>query len=178
MITRKDGKKHFRRSLLVAALYSVLGMAAFANASPGEVEIHQHKAREVGEYPVPKIQLSVFRDAMDGVNVQVTVENYLLNAPQSAANLESERLTGHAHVFVNGVKKQRLYGQDIHIPQAWLKPGVNQVAISLNSHAHENWTVDGNTIVGSVFIDLENPALVLHNFTSQPISETHTHRAH
>ena len=147
----------------------------------GSTEIHQHAAKDVGNYPVPKMQLSVFRDAMDGVNVHVAVDNYLLNAPDSASEAQSEVLQGHAHVFVNGTKRQRLYGENLHIPQSWLSQGVNQIAISLNSHEHENWVKDNNNIVGSVFINLENEQLVLHNYSSQPLVETKAgseHMAH
>jgi hypothetical protein len=140
------------------------------------VEIHQHKAKDIGQgTPVPKIELTVFRDVMDGVNVHIEVANYVLNAPDIAVNNNTQGaiLQGHAHVFVNGTKRQRLYGSDIHIPQSWLKEGVNQVAISLNSHQHENWVANKQNIVGSVFLDLSKQELVLHNFTSQPIENSH-----
>ena len=163
-------------------LTQYLGMfVAFALQSSvlaSTVEIHQHKSKDIGQgTPVPKIELSVFRDVMDGVNVHIEVANYVLNAPNLATNNTAQQsiLQGHAHVFVNGTKRQRLYGSDIHIPQSWLKQGVNQVAISLNSHQHENWVSDKQNIVGSVFLDLSKEQLVLHNFTSQPINKTHAH---
>jgi hypothetical protein len=152
----------------------------FSVLATGEnVEIHQHKSREIGsDTPIPKIELTVFRDVMDGVNVHIEVANYVLNAPDLATkSLISEEgfLQGHAHVFVNGTKRQRLYGKDIHIPKSWLKDGVNQVAISLNSHQHENWVSNEHNIVGSIFLDLYKEQLVLHNFTSQPIKNPHAH---
>lgn len=143
------------------------------------LEIHQHKSREIGKNtPTPKIELTVFRDTMDGVNVHVDVANYVLNAPDLASkSIQAENgiLQGHAHVFVNGVKRQRLYGSDIHIPNSWLKRGVNQVAVSLNSHQHENWVANEQNIVGSIFIDLSKENIVLHNFTSQPIKPSTAH---
>ena len=83
-------------------------------------------------------------------------------------------LQGHAHVFVNGKKMQRLYGHAIHVPRTWFKKGVNQIAISLNSHNHDNLTKDGKMIVGSVFVDLSKEELVLHHFTSQPLENAHS----
>lgn len=155
-------------------LCSVISAALISFQTSASMEIHQHKARDIGdETPVPKIQISVFEDAMDGINVHVEVENYVLNAPDIAVNpnepVENGTLQGHAHVFVNTQKMRRLYGNDIHIPAKWLKDGVNQVAISLNSHAHENWMSDGHNIVSSVFFDLSKDPIVLHNFTSQPL---------
>ncbi|MEP1445118.1 MAG: hypothetical protein ABJK37_03260 [Paraglaciecola sp.] len=158
--------------ILALILFSALSLAA-------TTEIHQHKSREIGpDTPIPKIELTVFRDLMDGVNVHVEVANYVLNAPDLATSngVSAEGfLQGHAHVFVNGSKRQRLYGKDIHIPKTWLKDGVNQVAISLNSHQHENWVSNEHNIVGSIFLDLSKEQLVLHNFTSQPIEDPHAH---
>lgn len=141
-------------------------------------EIHQHKAREIGEdTPVPEIALSVFRDSMNGVNIHLTITNYILGAPDFATNAsisEDGFLYGHAHAFVNGIKRQRLYGQNVHIPNTWMKTGVNQMAISLNSHQHENWILNQENIVASVFLDLAKETLVLHHFLSQPIENEHT----
>ena len=157
---------------LLSCIFSVTSFAS-------TTEIHQHKSKEISkETPVPKIELTVFRDMMDGVNIHIDVENYVLNAPNSVLDKsapENGFLNGHAHVFINGGKRQRLYGSDIHIPNSWLKKGVNQVAISLNSHQHENWTLNKQNIVGSVFFDLSKKELVLHNFTSQPIENKHAH---
>lgn len=159
----------------LAKMITVLAFAVIvANSNAATTEIHQHKSLDIGDMPVPKIQLSVFRDAIDGVNVNVKVQNYLLNAPDTVV-MDSEVLQGHAHVFVNGLKKQRLYGDNIHIPKEWLQKGVNQIAISLNSHQHENWVKDNSNIVGSVFINLASESLVLHNYTSQPIDNHHAH---
>lgn len=168
-------KQDVMTSILViaATLFSVA-----ANNALASTEIHEHKARDIGQGTlIPKIQLQVFRDQIDGVNIHVEVDNYLLNAPNTAKKESNAGaiLQGHAHVYVNGVKRQRLYGEDVHIPQSWLKTGVNQVAVSLNSHQHENWMSGDHSIVGSVFLDLSKKDIVLHTFTSQPIENKHAH---
>ena len=163
------------RVLLVSLILSaiqVVNVTAMAST-----EIHEHKALDIGEgTPIPKIELSAYRDPLDGVNIHVEIDNYLLNAPDlvaiTADNKVDGVLQGHAHVFVNGIKRQRLYGKDVHIPQTWLKKGVNQVAVSLNSHRHENWMSGDHNIVSSVFLDLSKQNIVLHYFTSQPINFT------
>lgn len=160
--------------------FGCLAFILFSTLTIGaNVEIHQHKSREIGSNtPVPKIELTAFRDIMDGVNIHVEVANYILNAPDLATKPLISRegfLQGHAHVFVNGIKRQRLYSKDMHIPKSWLKNGVNQVAVSLNSHQHENWIANKQNIVGSIFLDLSKKELVLHNFTSQPIKHSNAH---
>lgn len=144
------------------------------------LEIHQHRSKEIGERtPVPKIEIQIFRDKIDGVNVHVNVENYILNAPDVVqapkASTDQDVLQGHAHVFVNALKLRRLYGNDIHIPASALSEGVNQIAVSLNSHQHENWTQGGNDIMSSIFFDLSKEPIVLHNFTSQPLEHQNQH---
>jgi hypothetical protein len=165
------------KTILSQYLGIFVAFALQSSVLASTVEIHQHKSKDIGQgTPVPKIELSVFRDVMDGINVHIEVANYVLNAPDLTTKSPSSEegiLQGHAHVFVNGTKRQRLYGSDMHIPQSWLKDGVNQVAISLNSHQHENWVSDKQNIVSSVFLDLSKEQLVLHNFTSQPIDKTH-----
>jgi len=158
---------------LLAYFFNAL---AFASTT----EIHQHKSREISkDRPIPKIEIIVFRDMMDGVNIHIGVGNYILDAPDLAPknlNAKDSVLHGHAHLFVNGIKRQRIYGSDVHIPQDWLKKGVNQVAISLNSHQHENWTYQKENIVSSIFLDLSKKELVLHHFSSQPLeNETNHH---
>lgn len=160
------------KSFLINTLFVSILVLCSVSAQAGSSEIHQHKSRDIGANAVPKISLSAFRDPMDGVNVHVEVQNYQLNAPDFTST-KSPLLQGHAHVFVNGIKRQRLYGNDIHIPNSWLKKGINQVAISLNSHQHENWTHKQQTIVGSIFLDLAKQPMLVHSFTSQPIEQHH-----
>jgi hypothetical protein len=149
------------------------------NVAYASMEIHEHKEKDIGvNTPIPKIEIQVFRDTMDGINIHVEVENYVINAPNIAKNpagLTAEGvLQGHAHVFVNAEKLCRLYGSDLHIPATALKEGVNQVAVSLNSHQHENWISGKHAIVSSVFFDLSKDPIVLHNFTSQPLQNDHS----
>lgn len=165
-------------SINTACALLILGVLWSAMTTLAAKEVHQHKSVDIGDKPVPKIQLHVARDPVDGVNVHVDIANYYLNSPLTIVTTSTPTfLQGHAHVFVNGEKRQRLYGEALHIPQQWLKEGVNQIAISLNSHNHENWIADGQPIVSSVFINLDNDNIVLHHYTSQPLT-TKEHQHH
>ena len=166
------------KSINIASLMTCLILGVATNSLAAK-EIHQHKSLDIGDMPIPKILLDISRDEVDGVNVHVNIENYILNAPSSVDTEHKDYLQGHAHVFVNGVKRQRLYGQDIHIPTEWLVKGVNQIAISLNSHRHENWVYENKSIVGSAFINPDAEELVLHNYSSQPLTNLHAnHNRH
>ncbi|MBU2885486.1 hypothetical protein KO507_06905 [Gilvimarinus agarilyticus] len=149
---------------------ALLLLASFTQAA--ELEVHDHKSRDIENMPIPKIEIALARDAMDGVNLHVELQNYNMGSPSNAGAQNNQWLSGHAHLFINGVKQQRLYATDVHIPAHWLKPGVNQIAVSLNSHQHENWTHSAKTIVGSVFFNPEADNLILHQYSSQPIAAT------
>lgn len=138
-----------------------------ASAQAADMEIHDHKSRDIGDYPEPQIAINIYRDPIDGVNLHIELERYRIESPSLPG--DSQSLSGHAHLFINGVKKQRLYARDAHIPASWLKPGVNQIAVSLNSHQHENWTINGREIVASVFFNLEAVPPVLHAYSSSPV---------
>ncbi|MDP2608401.1 MULTISPECIES: hypothetical protein [unclassified Oceanobacter] len=166
------------KRLLLAAL--LLGLTGSAHAAK---EMHMHASRNIlADAPVPQIEIQVFRDAMDGVNVHVKVKHYELGAPDMVTTAGYQNaegiLQGHAHVFVNTHKVQRLYGPDIHIPASLLQDGVNQVAISLNTHQHENWVNNNHNIMSSVFFDLANEPITLNRFSSQPVTMPHSEAAH
>lgn len=152
------------------SFFLLLTTVVSISASAGSTQIHQHKSRDVGSHPLPRLAIQVERDPMDGINVHLVLQDYVINSPATATpeGDDDAVLQGHAHVYVNGVKRQRLYGEDVHIPANWLIDGVNQIAVSLNSHQHENWMSDAHTIVASAFINLKNEPLVMHYYASQP----------
>jgi len=139
-------------------------------------QVHEHKSIIVPEGKLmPKVSLEVFRDVKDGLNLHINTQNYRLNSPNDKRPLDPKLLQGHAHLFINGIKKQRVYGSYLHLPKSWFKQGINQIAVSLNSHKHENWVTDNQTIVSSLFVDLEKETLVQHHFSSQPSAPGHHH---
>ncbi|MCG7563401.1 hypothetical protein [Pseudoalteromonas sp. McH1-42] len=157
-------------AILIAANMFFITMTAQADKA-----IHQHKSLEIKQQSLlPRVALTLVRDETDGLNLTIDIANYALNSPAVVESAQ-QRLTGHAHLFINGEKKMRVYGQYVHLPASWFKAGVNQIAVSLNSHQHENWTWKGNTVMGSVFVDLAEPQLVLHQFSSQPLLSHHHH---
>ncbi len=161
------------RLLCLSAILLSLSLSSPVQASK---EIHEHKLLELdASTPVPEIALAVFRDETDGINLHIRTNRYELNSPN--AKPHSNYLSGHAHLFVNGKKVQRVYAQYVHLPKDLFKQGINQIAVSLNSHQHENYTKKGQNIVGSVFIDFSKPELVVHDFSSQPMTD-HSHHHH
>lgn len=167
------------QSLQRLLTFAIILIGALLLAAVNAKEVHQHSMQVVPTNKIPKIELLITRDPMDGINVHLNLDNYTLNAPSADnTNLEYAKddiLQGHAHVFINGNKYLRTYATDFHIPASALKQGVNQIAVSLNSHKHQNWVYQEQFIVSSVFLNLDEPQLVLHNYSSQPLSKQQAH---
>jgi len=145
------------KKLFIVALPVVVVGAVFAfylsNSSPVE---HVHAAHHHQTAPVPanalspEVSLQAVKDAMSGFNLTLLLKNYQLMLP--AADLaqttvvDNASLSGHAHLYVNGKKIQRIYGRFVHIPKTLLKAGENTIRVTLNNHNHANWSLDGKVV--------------------------------
>ena len=130
--------------------------------------VHDYAPIQVPQdIPAPQLALVFHRDAMSGVNLQVQLKGFAL-APPERKEVEGQ-LNGHAHLYINGKKIQRLYGADVHLPEELFKPGVNLVMVSLNAHSHAVWAVGKKQLLASSFVNLANESLVVHSFTSSPL---------
>jgi len=103
----------------------------------------QHGKMEVGDIPAPPaVKVTVHKDPKAGWNLQVQVENFRF-APEHAStgHISGE---GHAHLFIDGKKVTRLYGEWYHIPT--LAPGMHKITVTLNANSHEDLTINGKPI--------------------------------
>jgi len=106
----------------------------------------RHGTMELGGMPAPPtVRLSVHKDPKAGWNLQVQVENFRF-APEhaSTAHVPGE---GHAHLFIDGKKVTRLYGEWFHIPA--LAPGTHKITVTLNANSHEDLTNKGKPILAT-----------------------------
>ena len=113
----------------------------------------QHSKMEVGDVPAPPtVKVTVHKDPKAGWNLQVQVENFRF-APEHAStpHLPGE---GHAHLFIDGKKITRLYGEWYHIPT--LTPGTHKITVTLNANSHEDLTVKSKIV--SATQDIHVPA--------------------
>jgi hypothetical protein len=90
----------------------------------------------------PAVQLIVHPDAKAGWNLQVQVDNFRW-APEHAnqAHVPGE---GHAHLYVNGKKITRLYGEWYYLEH--LRPGENKITVTLNANTHADYAVKGERV--------------------------------
>lgn len=127
----------------------------------------------------PRLSASLTRDVMSGYNLKLDIENYEMTAPPIDVKMENLMapsvsvdtgfVQGHAHLYINGEKIQRVYGNNVHIPASHFKEGMNQLNITINNHAHMFWTSDDKKIISSLFINPSMPRLIMHQFDSFPV---------
>lgn len=111
----------------------------------------QHGMLEVPAVGAPQVGITVEQDAMNGWNVTLSTDNFtftpLMVNGAHAAN------TGHAHLYVDGVKIARLYGPHFHIP--FLPAGEREISVKLSSNDHAYYLIDGNPIAARAVVTQE-----------------------
>ena len=144
---------------------------------------HSHMPIEVPiQAAIPALSTSLSVDPMSGYNLELDVRNYHMMPPPEDMTMddmmsaftepESGWLQGHAHLYVNGKKIQRVYGRYVHLPKTLFKPGTNSISVTLNNHGHMHWTVGGKKLLSTLFIDQGGDELVKHKFESFPATRT------
>ena len=100
----------------------------------------------------PEIELDAIKDSKGGYNLHIITKNFSFT-PQDAGKAPVQN-TGHAHVFVNGAKIARAYGEWFYVGADALATGLNVITVSLNANEHSMWVAkNGDEIEASVEVD-------------------------
>ncbi|NET55883.1 MAG: hypothetical protein F6K47_06855 [Symploca sp. SIO2E6] len=119
-----------------------------------ERETHSHGTREIPTgQPIPRVDLIVHQDTMKGWNLEIKVSNFKF-APENA-NKEHISGEGHAHLYINGEKITRLYGNWFYLDH--LEPGRHEITVTLNSNSHENLVYNEQIIADTEVIEIPTP---------------------
>ncbi|WP_281558792.1 hypothetical protein [Thalassomonas sp. RHCl1] len=141
-------------------------------AMPGHEAMMDHSHEPVAipaNLPVPKLEVALYKDEKSGFNLHLQLADFELEAPEFASKKPLSYVQGHAHLFINGQKIQRVYGQYLHLPATLFKQGINQVMVTLNNHDHKIWSRDKKQVVASVFLDAGKEQFIKHSFSSSPL---------
>ena len=111
---------------------------------------HSHAPETVEVDSGVSVTLRVETDAIEGGNLFVESSGFTF-APQNAGGNHVAG-QGHAHVYVNGVKVGRLYGNALQLGK--LAVGENKVRVTLNANDHAAYTHNGAAIEVAVAIDI------------------------
>lgn len=114
------------------------------------------------------VDLHVMQDAVKGVNLKLDVTDFSFtpeNVNQSNVNRE-----GHAHLFIDGVKYGRVYGQWFYLGDVEL--GSHEFAVKLSNNDHSDMTTGGLAIQsGKVFEVMEGTMPHMHKLGSKLLHE-------
>ncbi|MEM8775721.1 MAG: hypothetical protein AAGF53_11855 [Pseudomonadota bacterium] len=109
---------------------------------------HSHATLDVDPASAPKITIDVTKDAKSGWNVIIETQNFRFTP--EAVNGDNVPNEGHAHIYVNGEKQARLYGNAYHL--ADLPSGEHEISVSLNANDHSTLAIEGKPIEARVTV--------------------------
>lgn len=128
-------------------LLGVLVAPAFRDMPPTQVPVvqvpaghdHMHMSIDVPPDTAPQVAMDIIKDPTGGWNITLHTENFTFTP--EAVNRENTPNTGHAHLYVDGLKTARLYGPHFHLPD--LAPGQREIVVALSSNDHSFYLADG-----------------------------------
>lgn len=110
---------------------------------------HDHSAMQDVTGTAPTLAITVVADPASGWNLHLVLANFRFapeHAGQSAVDGE-----GHAHIYVNGTKRARIYSDWFHIGS--LPEGTVNIQVGLYSNDHKALATNGTPINQTVTIN-------------------------
>ena len=99
----------------------------------------------------PTLNTDIYADPVGGWNLNVRTSNFTFDA--AAAGRDNVEGNGHAHVYVNGMKLGRIYGDWYHI--ASLPKGRHEISVSLYANDHRGLALGGAKITSTTKVTVE-----------------------
>ena len=114
------------------------------------------------EVPI-SIDIATEVDDSGNVSVEVITEGWIWTPD----NVDGEHVPGegHAHIYVDDVKIDRVYGPSYLLEG--LEPGERHVRVTLNTNSHGELTYDGKDLEAIALVTIPDTG----HHTSQPVSE-------
>ena len=128
------------------------GGPGHGHGEPGEDDGHGPIGPDPIESEVPvSVEISAAVEPNGGVNVVIDTENWRW-APDEVDQGHVPG-SGHAHIYVDGEKIDRVYGPEYHL--TGLSPGTHEVRVTLNANSHNELLVDGELVQDTVTVTIE-----------------------
>ncbi|MBT2686320.1 hypothetical protein [Bacillus sp. ISL-37] len=102
------------------------------------------------EYQIPTVDVSVTQDPAGTWLLKVKAENFMFT-PEKVGEETPSYNEGHAHLYINGKKINRLYGEYYNLGD--LKKGKNEIMVTLNSNNHGILAYRGKAIISNVVVE-------------------------
>ena len=94
------------------------------------------------------VSVEAVPDSVSGLNVRISTTNFTF-APEQVGG-EHVQGNGHAHVYVDGVKVGRPYGENYHIGS--VEPGERTVRVTLNANTHSEYAIGGHVVADTITV--------------------------
>jgi hypothetical protein len=101
-------------------------------------------------YQIPSVNVSVKQDPSGTWLLKVKAEHFTFT-PEKVGVESPSYNEGHAHVYINGKKINRLYGEYYNLGD--LKKGKNEIKVTLNSNNHGELVYKGQLLQSTVIVD-------------------------
>lgn len=122
------------------------GENPYRDTSMDELMHDPGRVINLDEADAPALKLQVYALADGSFNIQLKTSNFIFT-PQNI-DMAPTLGEGHAHLYVDGVKLARLYGEWHHLPT--LPPDAEVLTVSLYANNHQAFAVNGDKISASV----------------------------
>ncbi len=138
----------------------VLGYAVFSPSSETDHfstehthDTMAHEQYEMQSDNIPAINVVVTKDSVSGWNLNIRTSKFKFTPEKSGLeNVEGE---GHAHLYINDVKVNRIYSEWYHINPENLKVGDNVIRVTLNTNDHREYATTGVLLQDTEVITIE-----------------------
>jgi hypothetical protein len=100
--------------------------------------------------PTPTVTVDVTEDPKSGWNLHATFEGHEL-APEAVSTAPAAG-EGHAHIYVDGEKLTRLYGEWFYLGD--LEAGSHEIRVEASANDHSPLAVDGDVVDDTVTVEV------------------------
>lgn len=142
---------------VLAFPYEKMANQAYAKSLKERAAMDHPKFEVPANAAVPSVMVHPQKDKTGGWNIYLMTENFKFTPANSGeADVMGE---GHAHLYINGKKVSRVYGNWFHVT---LVKGVNKIKVSLNTNSHKDYFFEGKPIEHEVEINEGRDVSIQH----------------
>ena len=123
-------------------IFLIFSLETFAHHPGHKIEANK---------PYPSVNLKIYEDNMDGYNLFIKLENFILT-PEYVGE-KNQTNSGYMHLYVNNIKISRVYSNWFHIPGRYFNLKENIIRITLNSNLHYSFAINGNPIESEIKVE-------------------------
>lgn len=143
--------------VVLAYPYQTMSQKIFAETRETRAKLVHPQFNVPEGVAAPSVMIHAMKDANGGWNLHLMTSNFTF-APENAG-VSDVMGEGHAHLYVNGVKVARVYGNWFHLN---VGKGINRVRVSLNTNLHKDYAVNGVVIQNEIELDESRESSTVH----------------